>query len=275
MLKNRGRGRDDALSAPRHQAGRGPVGIGFLAGLLNGLIALGGGIIITPMLVADRGVSPQVAVGTSLAAVVVFSSVSFVVHSAFGSLMLGPVALATTILAGIAGGYVGGRLLSRLSARWMLLIFSVLVFLMAGKLFAQGLGVPLVAPPTEGAVPVWAFGLLGLMAGVMSGVLGVGGGALVLLGLAAFFGMPVQSGLPLALALNVTNALFGAFRHARAGRVLWLEVRVLIPSAMIGIVAGCALAVWLPPDGLRVVVGGFFLLAGTRLARQALRMENG
>ena len=40
------------------------AGLGLLAGLMNGLIALGGGVLITPALVI-AGVSPQVAVGTS------------------------------------------------------------------------------------------------------------------------------------------------------------------------------------------------------------------
>ena len=51
--------------------------IGFFAGLLNGLIALGGGIIITPGLVVYGRASPEVAVGTSLAAVVVLSAAAF------------------------------------------------------------------------------------------------------------------------------------------------------------------------------------------------------
>ena len=46
---------------------------GFFAGLMNGLIALGGGIFITPMLIVHRKTTPEVAVGTSLAAVVVLS----------------------------------------------------------------------------------------------------------------------------------------------------------------------------------------------------------
>ena len=89
-----------------------------------------------------------------------------------------------------------------------------------------------------GTAPLAAFVILGLVAGGLSGIFGVGGGALVLLGLAALYGVPVREGLPVALALNVTNALFGFATHARAGRVLWQEIHVLLPSAVFGIALG-------------------------------------
>ena len=92
-----------------------------------------------------------------------------------------------------------------------------------------------------------------------------------LLGLAAFFGTPVQEGLPIAFALNITNALAGAWRHARAGRVLWREVQILIPTALVGIAVGTAAALTLPADLLRIVFGCFFLYMGTRIGRQALQ----
>ena len=111
------------------------------------------------------------------------------------------------------------------------------------------------------------------MSGVLSGVFGVGGGALVLLGLAAFYGLPVQQGLPIALALNVSNALYGLIQHARAGRVLWKEVRVLIPTAVVEIALGAWLALQLPADYMRIVFGAFFLYTGLRIARQGLRLS--
>ena len=86
-------------------------------------------------------------------------------------------------------------------------------------------------------------------------VSGVGGGALVLLGLAAFYGVPVVEGLAIALALNVTNALAGLVHHARQGRVLWHELKVLMPTAVVGIGAGAALAHELRRCAHRVRVG--------------------
>ena len=81
--------------------------MGFAAGLLNGLIALGGGIVITPGLVVYGRASPEVAVGTSLGAVVVLSSVAFLMHASFGGLGLGVPGILAVVAAGVdeaAGG---------------------------------------------------------------------------------------------------------------------------------------------------------------------------
>lgn len=244
---------------------------GFFAGLMNGLIALGGGIFLTPMLVMHRGAAPEVAVGTSLCAVIILSACSLVLHTSVSGLILGWEAILITVVSGVAGSVIGGRILAGISPRAMMLTFSVFVLLVSGRLIAQGLGYVLPVAESSAGAPVWAYMALGCFSGVLSGLFGVGGGALVLLGLAAFFGTPVQEGLPIAFALNITNALAGAWRHARAGRVLWREVRILIPSAVVGIFCGTAAALSLPPDALRIFFGCFFLFMGTRIARQALR----
>jgi uncharacterized membrane protein YfcA len=249
--------------------------LGFLAGALNGLIAIGGGIVITPGLIVHARAAPQVAVGSSLAAVVVLSSVAFVMHASFAGLGLDVRAILAVVAAGVAGAQLGGWLLARISVRWLLALFSVFTFLMSVRLLMQALDVaiPVAAEPLEwrGAAPWWAYPVIGFASGILSGVLGVGGGALVLLGLAVLFGMPVREGIPLALLVNVTNALAGCVRHSRAGRVLWREVRRMVPAALVGITLGTAVAIWLPADALRFVFGGFFLFMSAHVARQAMR----
>ena len=86
--------------------------------------------------------------------------------------------------------------------------------------------------------------------------------------MAAFYGVPVVEGLAIALALNVTNAFAGVMHHARHGRVLWQELKILMPTAVIGIGAGAVLAHELPVDAMRVVFGGFFMFMGVMLARK-------
>jgi uncharacterized membrane protein YfcA len=248
--------------------------LGFFAGLMNGLIAIGGGIIITPGLIVYGRASPEVAVGTSLAAVVVLSSAAFLMHASFGGLGLNPYAIAAVVAAGMIGTLAGGWMLARLSASWMLFLFSAFLLVMSVRLLVHALGVDvgLGAGPGEwhGLPPWWSYPLIGFISGILSGVFGVGGGALVLLGFAVFFGLPVREGLPLALLVNVTNALAGSIRHSRAGRVLWREVRQMVPAALAGIAIGTAIAIWLPPDALRLVFGGFFLFMSVHVARQAL-----
>ena len=243
------------------------AGLGLLAGVMNGLIALGGGVLITPLLVV-AGVNPQIAVGTSLAAVTMLSCIGFTAHYLLGGISLGLVPIVAAVVGGAAGTVLGSKILARLTPHWMLILFSIIQILVAIRLIDQGLGLALLGEVIPGGAPLWAYVTLGLFAGTLSGIFGVGGGALVLLGLAAFYGVPVVEGLAIALALNGTNALAGVVHHARQGRVLWRELKILMPTAVIGIGAGAALAHELPADAMRVVFGGFFVFMGIMLAQK-------
>ncbi len=243
--------------------------IGFVAGLLNGLIAIGGGVVIVPGLIRYRQVTPQVAVGTSLGAIIVLSSIAFVVHFSATENFVGGLSLVSAVLGGSAGTQVGARILAGLDTRGLLKLFAVFVFFLSLRLLSQGLGFSVDADTVGGMPPLWAYLTVGFASGVLSGVFGIGGGAMVLLGLAVFFNLPIQQGLALALAINVTNAVTGCIRHAWAGRVLWSDVLRLVPTALIGIAIGSALALNLPADSLRLIFGGFFLFMAVRIGRQA------
>ena len=241
--------------------------LGLLAGLMNGLIALGGGVLITPLLLT-AGVRPQAAVGTSLAAVTMLSCIGLTIHSLLGGISLGLESIIAVVIGGVTGTMIGSKILARLTPHWMLVLFSLIQILVAIRLIDQGMGLSLLGDVVPDTPPLWAYIGFGLFAGTLSGIFGIGGGALVLLGLAAFYGVPVVEGLTIALALNVTNALAGVVQHARKGRVLWQELKVLIPAAIIGVAIGANLAHELPADVMRIVFGGFFIFMGIMLARK-------
>jgi len=257
----------EASEARMHISRQRAAGFGFLVGVMNGLIALGGGVLITPLLVV-AGVNPQIAVGTSLAAVTMLSCIGFTAHFLLGGISLGLVPIVAAVVGGATGTVLGSKILARLTPHWMLILFAIIQILVAIRLIDQGLGLALLGEVTPGGAPLWAYVALGLFAGMLSGIFGIGGGALVLLGLAAFYGVPVVEGLAIALALNVTNALAGVVHHARQGRVLWQELKILMPTAVIGIGAGAALAHELPADAMRLVFGGFFMFMGIMLAQK-------
>ncbi|MGI9477751.1 MAG: sulfite exporter TauE/SafE family protein [Hyphomicrobiaceae bacterium] len=241
------------------------IALGALAGLLNGLVALGGGILVTPYLIGYRGLVPSVAVGTSLAVVVLLSAIAFAAHAAQGNLAIGWGRMAVCGLGGLLGSAIGARILAKLTPRWLLKAFAVFLMLVSARLIAQGAGVSFDTSMTALPVPSAAFFAIGLVTGVISAMFGVGGGALALLSLALIFGMPVKEGLPVALALNVTNALAGVVYQARRGNIQLGEVQSLIPAAIIGVLAGTWLAQLIPPQFLRIVFGAVLLLLAGRL----------
>ena len=71
---------------------------GLLAGVLNGLVGIGGGIVIVPAMIR-RGFTPQEAVGTSLATVVALSAIAFSVHALVTGISLGGAGFATVVVA--------------------------------------------------------------------------------------------------------------------------------------------------------------------------------
>jgi uncharacterized membrane protein YfcA len=116
------------------------------------------------------------------------------------------------------------------------------------------------------------FPLLGAIAGVLAGLLGVGGGLVLvaaLVWLLPLQGVPkelaMQAALATSLASIVFTALSSARSHAKRGSVLWPTVFALVPGLVIGGWCGSWVAVHLSGEVLRWIVAGYCFLAGTQL----------
>lgn len=242
--------------------------LGTIVGLLNGLIALGGGLLLTPFLVAQRGLPPQIAVGTSLAVVVFLSAIGLAAHAVQGNLTIGWTQVGICAAGGTLGVAIGSKVLATLTPHWMLKAFAVLLLLVAIRLILQGLDWMAPASAVGVAVPWFVLLTIGGATGVISAIFGVGGGAMALLALATIYGMPIKEGLPVALAINVSNALSGAIYHAHKRNILLQEVQSLIPAAVIGVILGAWLAQHIPPQSLRVAFGFVLLFLAYRLFRR-------
>jgi len=113
---------------------------------------------------------------------------------------------------------------------------------------------------------------LGAVAGVLAGLLGVGGG-LVLVGALAWLlplqGVPVDDAMHAALATSLASILVtgasSARSHHRRGSVLWPTVAWLLPGLLLGAWLGSGLATRLDGDALRWGVSGFCLLMAVQL----------
>ena len=118
-----------------------------------------------------------------------------------------------------------------------------------------------------------AYAGLGALAGTVAGLLGVGGGIIVVPGLAfliATDGVPadrlMQVAVGTSLATIVATSLSSIRAHHRRGAVRWSVVARLTPGIVAGAALGAAIADWLPTRGLAVVFGVFLVLVALRLA---------
>ena len=244
--------------------------LGTTVGLLNGLIALGGGILVTPYLVAYRGLAPPVAVGTSLVVVVLLSMIGFAAHAAQGNLTIAVSQTLICALGGIFGTVAGSKILAALTPQWADEGVCPIPDPGFSAPYRPGARIGSIrCGPLRPAVPGMALFAIGSATGVLSAVFGVGGGALALLALVTVYGVPLKEGLPVALALNVSNALAGVVYHARNRSIVWPELRSLIPTAVVGVVIGAWMAQLAPSEVLRTIFGFILAALAIRLLRHA------
>lgn len=243
--------------------------IGLGAGLLNGLLSIGGGILIVPGLIFLRKVNARVAVSTSLGTVLLMSVVALAAHVAISGFQMSLGGSALLIVAGMAAAQVGGLLLTHLPQRWVFFGFAGITIVSAAHLIAVALGF---APPlSSGTPPLWSYPLIGGLSGLASGLLGIGGGGITVLGFSIGFHTPVLGGLPVALAVNVTNTLSGVLAQWRTRNILWGDVFRMFPATLLGVALGVWMAVHLSPDALRIVFAFFFVYVGGRMFHRGWR----
>jgi uncharacterized membrane protein YfcA len=106
--------------------------IGLCAGVASGLLGVGGGIVMVPLLTAFAGLSQHNAHGTSLAAIVPIALVAATVYIAAGEIDYPMAAL----LAGgsLVGAPLGARLMARTGEGSLTIMFGVLMLLVAVQL---------------------------------------------------------------------------------------------------------------------------------------------
>lgn len=126
------------------------------------------------------------------------------------------------------------------------------------------------------------FPLLGIVAGLLAGLLGVGGGLVLVAALAwllPLLGVPPEAAMHAALASSlasiVLTAAASAHAHSRRGSVSWPTVAWMVPGLLAGGWLGSGVAVDIDDDVLRYIVAGYCLLAAAQLHFGAPRKGGG
>jgi uncharacterized membrane protein YfcA len=191
------------------------LSVGALAGFLSGLFGLGGGIIIVPALIfvfTANGLPLEVithlAIGTSLATIVITSIASTYTHHQKDSVLWG---LTRWLIPGLLlGSILGGLLAASLSGSTLQLLFGALMIVVAMQLLvSQDVGT--IKTPGK-----FHLSTGGIFIGTLSSLLGIGGGTLTTPFLASF-GIKIRQavatsaacGLPIAIAGSATYLVTG------------------------------------------------------------------
>ncbi|WKZ57370.1 MAG: sulfite exporter TauE/SafE family protein [Bdellovibrionota bacterium] len=108
----------------------------------------------------------------------------------------------------------------------------------------------------------WQLPLIGLVAGVTSGLFGVGGGVIIVPGLMLLLGLSVHMAIGISLAVIIPTAMIGTLRHWQAGNVDLSIAFFLALGAIVGGYLGASLAVALPAVTLKKIFGAFLIVLG-------------
>jgi uncharacterized protein len=252
------------------------LGVGAVAGVLAGLLGIGGGLVIVPMLVISltwQGIDPLVimhlALGTSMASIIFTSVSSFLAHNRRGA-VLWPIV--RRVAPGIIiGTFLGASLASRLSTQYLKIFFVIFVYWVSVQLLLDR------KPKASRELPgnVAMFGV-GNVIGVVSSFVGIGGGTLSV-PLMIWCNIAVHEAIGTSAAIGFWIAVAGTVGYIVNGlQAVDLPAYSLgyayLP-ALLGIVCssiltaplGVRLAHSLPVAKLKRVFAVLLLIVGTRM----------
>jgi hypothetical protein len=235
-------------------------GIGILAGALGALVGLGGGVVMIPMLTGWLGFSQHRAQGTSLLALMFTGLAGAAAYGANRSVDW--TAAVLLALPALLTAWVGARSCNRLPERSLRRLFSAFLIAISALMLLK----PFLHPAT-GAVSVgFKAGVLaatGLITGFLSGLLGIGGGAVMIAAMVLILGYGQHPAQGSALVAMVPVAAVGAWCYRGFGRADAGVLKGLVPGILLGAAGGAQLAHLFPDAGLRIVFVA--VLAGTGL----------
>jgi uncharacterized membrane protein YfcA len=241
------------------------LAIGFGAGVFSGLFGVGGGSVIVPGALTMPGVRERQATAASLLAITVMALVGSGFQAVNGNLR--PIEALMVGIPATAGVLAGTAIQQRLAPETVRLLFASLLILV-GALTISGLH------PSQGhetALGIVAAGAVGAFAGVIAGLLGVGGGALFVPALVFFVGLTQLQAEATSLLAIVPVSLAGAANQYRYGN---LDLKLAAPIALgsiPGALVGVAIVNLLPIRLVEILFGLLLIWIAQRLIRRRPR----
>jgi uncharacterized membrane protein YfcA len=235
--------------------------VGLFTGVLSALFGVGGAMVSNPG-VRALGAPPLVAVGTTLPSLLPGAVSGTLRYQREGLVDWQVVAWAST--AGLPV-VVGGALLSRVVPGEGHLLLLAIAVLLAFTAWRTAFGVPEGDDREEGnparvAAPRitagWRPALVGVAAGLFSGLLGIGGGVIMVPGFTKLQ-LPLKSAIATSLVCVGVFGVPATITHALLGHVDWRLATLLTIGVVPGARLGASLTVRADERHLRLVVGLF------------------
>ena len=241
------------------------LAVGAAAGVLGGLLGIGGGIIIVPGLIWAAGLDRHTASGTSLLTILPIAVVAALTYAFAPGGAFELEASAIFVGGSLAGAILGARVNAHVSERALRIAMAII-----SGVFGLRLVIPLGfgAGAEElglDALTVVLLVFLGLQGGFLSGLLGVGGGAIAIAVMVIVTGTSQVLAQGIALAATIPTVIVGALAHRRQGSLAPREGTVAGLAGAATAVPGALIAFAVPVETLRTLFGVFMLLMSARM----------
>jgi uncharacterized membrane protein YfcA len=245
---------------------------GLVAGVMSGLFGIGGGTVMTPAVQVLLGTPPIIALATPLPAI--FPTAITGAWTYRQGSQLDERAAAWIVGPGILGAIAGAALTDVIDTDLLLVVTALLLAREAVKILQGAARREAAGEPSEGT-PMQLAGI-GLAAGFVSGLLGVGGGIIIVPLLSGILRMPLKRALGTSLLAIVALVIPGTIVHAALGHIDWAIFAALTVGAVPGARIGARLALGTRERTLRLSVGSFLLVVALAYgAGEVVRLVQG
>jgi uncharacterized membrane protein YfcA len=253
--------------------------VGFVAGILSGMFGIGGGVVIVPALIIFLGFTTTQATSTSLAALLMPVAI-FAVLEYHRKKLIDIRAAALIAFGLLITSWVGASIAIALPGDILKQVYGVFLLYMSWRFIeprqvyfiwqAKRTGIE---PPTVKATnttappnisPLVPLGI-GLVAGIASGMFGIGGGAVIVPALVGFFNYDQKLAVGTSLgALLLPVGLPGVLRYGAEG-LLDIPVAILMAVGLVlGAFFGARIALGLPSKTVKQLYGVFLVFVALR-----------
>ena len=268
----------------------GSVLAGVFVGVMSGLLGIGGGTVMVPLFRLAFGLSPVTSTATSLFAIIP-TSISGVSAHLRGKTCIPKLGIAL----GLGGAVMSpiGVLLANISPAWLVMVVAALIIgFSAFKMFRKAAkmkpakaaaagaatgepaaaaksaapSAPVIPDPPELGRREYLIGVgIGMIAGLASGYVGVGGGFIMVPMMLAILGIPMTLASGTSLIAIMILAIPGVIEQAVLGNINYLAGIAMVVGTIPGAVVGARLIKVIPERQLRFLFGCFLLVAAVLL----------
>lgn len=254
-----------------------PALVGVLIGIASGLLGIGGGTVMVPIFRLAFGMSATMSTATSLFAIIP-TSISGAISHVKGKTCIPALGIA----AGLGGACMSpiGVWLAQLSPDWLVMLAAALIIgYSAINMFKKAFKLRPACQPVAGAdaaaptaddsslsrKQLLQGAAIGLVAGLASGYVGVGGGFIMVPLMLSIIGIPMRKASGTSLIAVMILAIPGVIEQGIIGNINYLAGIAIVIGTIPGAVIGARLVTKVPERTLRLLFGCFLIVAAVML----------